>query len=133
MISIRKKALFYILISFFLLINFGTVFISWQGRKLPPEPDDSYVFLSLIQTYFKYGSIFSPSARFLNIPFKWDETGGVDRTSYFSWGFIWGNLARLFQIKPESTLKLSFYFGIILFLFSIIYFFKDKDLKFKIF
>lgn len=131
MLKQNKKRFFTSALIFFLLLNLGAVFFSWQGRNLPPEPDDTGVFLTLLQGHKNYSSVFSSEFKVLNKPFLWDETGGVDKAAYFSWAFFWGKIARLFSLKATSVLQLSFYSGVILFLSSVLYFFKEKDWVFK--
>jgi hypothetical protein len=131
MLNFNKKFYLYIAIIFFLILNWGAVYFSWQGRSLPPEPDDSGIFLTLIYAHSKYGNIFSPQVKIFNIPWQWDETGGVDKSSYFSWAFLWGNVSKLVPVNKEIILQLSFYMGIVLFLFAIVYFFKQEERHFK--
>lgn len=127
----QVKKPFFIIILLFLIINWLATFFSWQNRLLPPEPDDSGVFLSLINSYRQYGNIFSPAIKVFNRAWIWDETGGVDKSNYFSWAFFWGNIAKLLPLPKEQILHISFYFGIVLFLIAILYFFRDEKIQFK--
>lgn len=127
----KQKIFFFFSIIFFLILNWGAIFFSWQGRNLPPEPDDAGVFLTFIQANIKYPTVFSRELNIFKRPFQWNEYGGFDRVTYFSWALFWGKLAKIFFLSPELALFSSFLFGIGLFLATTLYFFKEENLIFK--
>ena len=129
--KINKKCGLYLAVIIFLIINLGAVFFSWQGRDQPPEPDDANLFIGFFKIYTDYQSVFSPKIKIFDRPYFWNQYGGADRTTYFSWAFFWGNIAKITSLDIKTVLVLSYYFGVILFLFSVLYFFKEKDLLFK--
>lgn len=41
----------------FVMLRFFIIYILWDGRQIPPEPDDSFTYISAAQTIFEQGNI----------------------------------------------------------------------------
>lgn len=132
MLNIEGKKIFILAVSLFLLLNLGAIFLSWQGRSLPPEPDDTNAMLFYLRANIDYDNVFSKKLKIFNRPYYWTNDNGLDRLNFFSWAYFWGKTAKLLSLQPIVALKLSFYSGIVLFLVSTLYFFQEKKWLFKI-
>lgn len=98
---------------FFILWNFFLIHILWQDRSVPPEPDDSYNYISQIAAIanckgFQLCSYPGVSMR--------DSSGFV----YLSYRLFFGWLAKITQFSPQTIYHFSFYLGT-LFLAFILY------------
>ncbi len=104
----QKYDLILLSISFFLIWKFFLIALLWQGRFSPPEPDDSYSYISTIS-----------SASLCQDSFLCNQyTGAVvsDYSSYIqlSYKIIFGGFAKTFSLSPHATYEISFYIGTIL-------------------
>lgn len=105
---IKKHQLVLLAIIFFLVWKLTLVFILWQNRTVPPEPDDSYSYISTIASASGCEESFLCS--------QYSNAFISDYSNYiqFSYRVIFGGLARAFSLSPETTYEVSFYTGTIL-------------------
>lgn len=89
---------------FFILWKFFLIHILWQDRSIPPEPDDSYNYISQITAIADCkGFHFCP---YLGVSME-DSTGFV----YLSYRLFFGWLAKITQLSPQTIYHFGFYLG----------------------
>lgn len=79
----------------------------WDGRSIPPEPDDSYEYIAHIAAISEcHSGIFCP---YTGVSMN-DHSG----FTYLSYGLIFGLIAKLFGISAEQMFHITFYIGTLL-------------------
>lgn len=109
---------------FFILWKFLLIGILWNERSTPPEPDDSWTYISQISSVTNCQKIFC------NTPTL--STGDYTGFIYFSYRIFFGIISKLFHISALEAYHFGFYLGTIAMLFVLFFFFKkltkDKNL-----
>lgn len=105
---LKKHQLILLAMSFFLIWKFLLVSVLWQDRTTPPEPDDSYAYISTIASASACPHTFLCSQQ--------TQAFVSDYASYieFSYRIILGGTARILNLSPEKMYEASFYIGTIL-------------------
>lgn len=113
----KSNLFFAFVIVFFMIWKFFLVSILWNDRSIPPEPDDSYIYITHI------GSVIDcPSLLFCgNSLNSFDNYSSVDHLTY---RLVLGILGKFLGTDAISTYKISFYFGIILLIPVLVYLLK---------
>lgn len=101
---------------FFIAWKFFLIAILWDNRIAPPEPDDSYTYVSQIAAVKNCPHILCeyPAISFAN-------SGGF---IYFSYRIFLGLLAKLFFLSPLQVYHLGFYIGTALISMTLLFFLK---------
>jgi hypothetical protein len=108
----------------FIAWKFLLITVLWHDRTIPPEPDDSFIYIAHIETVRSCSSfVFCP-----NSAYRLDTTSGVEHLSY---RFIFGSLAKILHLNSFQVFHLSFYIGTLLMVPVLIYFLKfiNQDKK----
>jgi len=105
---LKKHQLIILAMSFFLIWKLLLVSILWQDRATPPEPDDSYSYISTIAS-----ASACPHSFLCN---QQEQAFVSNYSSYiqFSYRIILGGTARILNFSPEKMYEASFYIGTIL-------------------
>jgi hypothetical protein len=93
-------------IVFFLFWKLFLVGILWNGRAIPPEPDDTYTYIADIAAVAQCHSWPCTYPGFSLA----DHSG----TSYLTYSFLFGTLARITSLPAETIFYFSFYVGTVL-------------------
>ncbi len=101
----NDKWLIRITFVFFIVYKFSLITISFSGRNLAPEPDDSYSYITLIRLVFEKGLFSNTPA----IPFT-----SYLHTLYTPYVIVMALLAKIMMLNAEEIFKASFYFGTVL-------------------
>lgn len=101
---------------FFIAYKFWLVSVAWSGRGLAPQPDDSYIYISLIDLFRNHGFL--------------GKVGGIDNYSlmhvmYIAYTGPLSLFSKLTGISPENTFHLFFYIGEIILAVSLVYLLKN--------
>lgn len=89
---------------FFISWKFFLIFTLWENRILPPEPDDSLVYVGYIYSVKECPS-FICEYPYLSIK---NPTG----LTYLSYRLIFGGAAKIFSLDPTMVFHIGFYLGI---------------------
>lgn len=121
----RKNSWIIAAIVFFVIFKFWLIGVMWDGRSIPPEPDDTYQYVAHIASV-----IDCPSIIFCPYPgvSMSDHTG----VTYLSYRTLLGLVGTITGYSPEAIFKASFYAGTVLLAIVLIAFVssftKDKKL-----
>lgn len=97
----------------FIVWKFFLVTLMWQGRSLPPEPDDALIYSGHIYSVARCPQVIC------NTPYV--SLARADGYHYLSYRIIWGTAARLLQLDSITTLRLSFYIGSLLLALTLLF------------
>ena len=112
------------IISFLLLLGATIIFIVykfifvvalWNGRNIPPSPDDTYLYLSFVEQFASYG--FNQ-----DIPAYYYQPNDV-KITYFPWVAGITLIKQIFGFTVEKAFYSNFYLGTILLALVLVYFF----------
>src|SRR3989344_3991921 len=102
----RPHRLPIIAIAILIIIKFFLINTLWHDRVLPPEPDDSLIYIANIESVRKCSTfVFCKE-----LGFTFDNDSGFEHLSY---RLLLGTVAKTFSISSQSVFQLSFYFGTI--------------------
>lgn len=104
--KIKENKWLILAILFFITWKFFLIHILWQGRVLPPEPDDAYNYISHIANIINCPNFQLCSS--LEISMQ-NSTGYI----YLSYRLFFGYLAKIFSFSPQTIYHISFYLGTI--------------------
>lgn len=105
----------------FLLWKFFLIGISWHNRLSPPGPDDSYVYITHIESVRQCPTLFCEDSIY-----PMNKFGGY---SHLTYRLVFGWLAILMNISSLASYHLSFYIGVILLIPVLILFLKNLGLN----
>lgn len=92
---------------FFIAWKFFLIHTLWHDRSIPPNPDDSFVYILHIDSSLRCANLFSCSDQ----AFNFDTYGGFDHLTY---RVIFGSIGKLFGLNAIETYHTSFYLGTVL-------------------
>jgi hypothetical protein len=113
---IKNNKLLLLVVLFFIVWKFFLIYTMWHGRNIAPEPDDSFIYISHINSV-----IHCPSFLFCKSPYSLDKFGGYEHLSY---RLFFGTIGKILHLTATQTYHLSFYIGILLLVPVLIYFLK---------
>jgi len=99
-------------IMFFILWKFFLIHILWQDRSFPPEPDDSYNYISQIAAIADCKGFHFCSYPGVSMG---DSTGFV----YLSYRLFFGWLAKITQLSSQTIYHFGFYLGTLFLAFTL--------------
>ena len=102
---------------FFILWKFFLIHILWQDRSFPPEPDDSYNYISQIAAIADCKGFHFCSYPGVSMG---DSTGFV----YLSYRLFFGWLAKITQLSSQTIYHFGFYLGTLFLAFTLYPFIK---------
>lgn len=92
---------------FFIIFKFLLIYTLWHNRILPPEPDDSLIYIANIESVRKCPTfLFCPE-----YGFTLNNDSGFEHLSY---RILWGTVAKLFSLSSQEVFLLSFYLGAVI-------------------
>lgn len=97
----------------FVCWKFLLIHTMWQGRALPPEPDDSLIYQSYIYATQRCPTWFCENP---NISFK-----NYSGYNFIAYQLVWGGVAKALNLEAQTVLHLSFYLGTLLLVPSLIF------------
>lgn len=100
---IRNNRLLFAASIFFIAWKFLLISILWDGRIIPPEPDDSYTYIGYIYSV--------QECETLLCEYPYLSLKSYTGFTYFSYRLVFGTLAKVFQIDPLLLFQTSFYLG----------------------
>lgn len=92
---------------FFIIWKFFLIGIMWDGRSIPPEPDDSYEYIAHIAAV-------SECRDGLFCPYTGVSLNNHSGFTYLSYGLVFGLIAKLFGMSAEQIFHITFYIGTVL-------------------
>lgn len=110
---------------FFVAWSFFLINTLWHNRLSPPEPDDSYIYITHIESVKKCPSLF-----FCKNPIY--SLNGFGFYSHFTYRAFFGYLALLLNITSFQVYHLSFYIGSVFLLVTFIILLKSLDASDKL-
>jgi hypothetical protein len=108
---VHKEKWFLAAILFFIVWKFFLISVLWQDRTIPPEPDDSYNYLTQIASIAEC-TIEGCSSTNITL----QNSSGFN---YLTYRVFFGAIGNITNLPIQTVYYLSFYFGII-FLISIL-------------
>lgn len=99
----------------FIFWKFFLISVLWKNRLSPPEPDDSFVYITHIESA-RQCSFFSSCKDSLiprNHPLAY---------SHLTYGFFWGGLAKITGANSENIFHISFYIGTFFLVVTLVFF-----------
>ncbi len=122
--KMQENKWFIAAILFFIIWKFFLIGILWEDRHIPPEPDDSYNYLTQIASI---AECTSKSCSSTNITLQ--NSSGFN---YLTYRIFFGILGKILHVSIQEIYHFSFYFGIILLTLIFVPFLKsfsqNKDL-----
>lgn len=110
-------------ILFFIVWKFFLIHTLWHDRALPPEPDDSYNYITQIVSIAQCSDEYCPTAISLQ-----NSSGFV----YLFYRLPFGLLAKITHLSSEAIYHLSFYIGTILLAFFLPFFLRTFSTNKKV-
>ena len=92
---------------FFVVWKFALISILWNGRVIPPSPDDSFIYILHIDSVIKCNSLVSCD----NSLFTFNNYSGFEHLSY---RLFFGVIGKIFSLSAETVYYLSFFIGTVL-------------------
>jgi|Deesub1362A_J573_1020465.scaffolds.fasta_scaffold08231_2 hypothetical protein len=99
---------------FFVTYRCYLVYLSWQGRTVPPEPDDAYAYLSLVERFVRHGLR-------LDLPVLSNDWY-ISHYWYIPWVIFVQGLRALTGLTLEQAYYLNYYLGTIFLALAFAYF-----------
>lgn len=92
---------------FFIVWKFFLIGVMWEGRSIPPEPDDSFQYIANIASV-------SECHTGLFCPYPGISMTDASGFTYLTYRIFFGTLVRLTGLSPDIIFHVSFYIGTIL-------------------
>ncbi len=122
-----KHIIFALSFLFFIAMKFYIIHNMWENRQMPPEPDDSFSYISSFSTIDKYHFTLTLGKKAFN------EINILNLPAYFSYSVILYLPYKIFSLDPVFLYHISFFIGTILMAIAIFFFSRifSKDLYFS--